>query len=213
VAIELGLRERKKQQTRQLIAGSASRLFNARGFESVKVAEIARAADVSEVTVFNYFPTKEDLFFSGMESFEEILLEAVRDRAPGESALAAIRHTVLEGCKGLGTEERADAIADAATLINASPALQTREREIVARYAQRLAALLAAEAGARADDLEACAVAGALMSTQRALVVYVRGRVLAGRRGSKLVRDARSQVSRAFALLENGLARYAVRKR
>ena len=61
MATETGLRERKKQQTRQLLAETARRLFAERGFENVSIVEIARAADVSEATVFNYFPTKEDL--------------------------------------------------------------------------------------------------------------------------------------------------------
>src|SRR3954470_24469510 len=82
-----GLRERKKEQTRRLIAETARRLFAERGFDAVTVGEVARAADVSEKTVFNYFPTKEDLFYSGMEAFEERLLGAVREREPGETAL------------------------------------------------------------------------------------------------------------------------------
>src|SRR6266511_6280596 len=90
-----GLRERKKQQTRQLIAESARRLFAQRGFEAVTVAEVARAADVSEATVFNYFPTKEDLFYSGLEAFEEELLSAIREREAGESALAAFSRFML----------------------------------------------------------------------------------------------------------------------
>ena len=65
MSTETGLRERKKRQTRQLLADTARRLFSERGFEQVSVAEIARAADVSAATVFNYFPTKEDLVFSG----------------------------------------------------------------------------------------------------------------------------------------------------
>jgi len=91
-----GLRERKKQQTRQLIADTARRLFAKRGFEGVTVAEVARTADVAEATVFNYFPTKEDLFYSGLEAFEERLLAAIRERKPGESALAAFGRFVLE---------------------------------------------------------------------------------------------------------------------
>jgi AcrR family transcriptional regulator len=58
-----GRRERKKQQTRQAISDVATALFIERGFDAVTVAEVARAADVAVQTVFNHFPTKEDLFF------------------------------------------------------------------------------------------------------------------------------------------------------
>src|SRR5881398_1947441 len=92
---EPGLRERKKQRTREQIAETARRLFVERGFDRVTVAEIARAADVSEATVFNYFPTKEDLVYWRLETFEEELLEAVRGREPGESFLAAFGRFVL----------------------------------------------------------------------------------------------------------------------
>lgn len=60
-----GLRERKKRQTRELIAAVAHRLFGERGFDAVTVAEVARAADVSEGTVYNHFPTKEDSSTAG----------------------------------------------------------------------------------------------------------------------------------------------------
>src|SRR3954451_10640320 len=92
---ELGLRARKKQQTRELIAETARRLFSERGFDRVTVAQIARAADVSEQTVFNYFPTKEDLVYWRLGSFEDELLSAIRDRAPGEPALAAFERFLL----------------------------------------------------------------------------------------------------------------------
>src|ERR1700687_2783900 len=92
---EPGLRERKKQKTRQLIAQTARRLFAERGFDAVPVAEVARAAEVSEATVFNYFPTKEDLVYQGMEAFEAELLASVRDRPADESIVAAFGRFVL----------------------------------------------------------------------------------------------------------------------
>src|ERR687888_1419104 len=91
----LGLRERKKQRTRELIAETARELFAERGFERVTVAQIARAADVSEQTVFNYFPTKEDLVYWRLGSFEDELLQTIRDREPGEPALAAFGRFLL----------------------------------------------------------------------------------------------------------------------
>jgi AcrR family transcriptional regulator len=212
VAAEPGLRERKKQQTRQQIFDAAHRLFKKRGFDSVTVAEIAREADVSEVTVFNYFPTKEDLFYGGMQFFEEQLIEAVRSRARGESALAAFRRRLLEGADRLDSKERIDAIRKAAKAISTSPALVSRERNIVDRYTRQLSALLAEETGAAPDDAEPLATAGALMVVHRLLVEHVRREVLAGRRGAQLVEDYRSQARRAFRRLEHGLGDYAVKR-
>jgi AcrR family transcriptional regulator len=212
MATSTGLRERQKQQTRRLISDTAARLFAERGFDAVTVAEVARAADVSEMTVFNHFPTKEDLFFDKMEFFEERLLDAVCERAEGVSALGAFRRLVVDSCDRLAAEERAEVIAKAAALVAASPALQVREREIVARYTKRLAELLGAETDARPDDVEPWGVAGGLMGAHRALVGYVRGCVLAGRHGPKLAADARSQARRAFARLDSGLADYAVKR-
>jgi AcrR family transcriptional regulator len=205
----LGLRERKKQQTRKLIFETAARLFAERGFESVTVAQIAREADVSEVTVFNYFPTKDDLFFGGMEFFEEELIEAVRGRAAGVSVLAAFREPIVDGLARLEMDETARVIAKVAELINASPSLQVRERELVAHYTEVLTRLIADERNVHADDVEAVGVATALMGSHRALVAYVRARILAGVRGPALVEQARSQAIRAFARLDRGLANYA----
>jgi AcrR family transcriptional regulator len=211
VVAEVGLRERKKQQTRQAIFEAASRLFAGRGFEDVTVAEIARAAEVSEVTVFNYFPTKEDLFYGGMQFFEEDLLEAVRSRPRGESAIKAFRRRLLEGTEALASRERTAAITKAGDAVSASPSLVAREREIVERYTRRLADLLAAETKSDPGDVEPMAAAAAMMGAHRAMVDYVRGRVRAGRKGDALVEDARAQIRRAFARLERGLAGYDVR--
>src|SRR3954466_7134018 len=93
--LDPGLRERKKQRTRELIADTARRLFAERGFERVTVAEIAREAEVAEATVFNYFPTKEDLFYSRLAAFEDELLEALRRRPAGTSVAAAFAEFLL----------------------------------------------------------------------------------------------------------------------
>jgi AcrR family transcriptional regulator len=212
VAIETGLRQRKKQQTRQQIYEAAARLFGERGFDAVTVAQVAREADVSEVTVFNYYPTKEDLFFGGMEFFEERLLAAVRERPPGESALAAFRRVLLESSSRLAAKENAALIAGAAKLIGDSPALQAREREIAALYTQRLADLLAAESGSKAAGIEAYGVAGALMGVHRALVRHVRDAVLEGQTGPELAAAFRRLARRAFARLETGFATYAINR-
>jgi AcrR family transcriptional regulator len=207
----LGLRERKKQQTRLKIAATAHRLFLERGFDGVTVADVASEADVSSGTVFNYFPTKEDLFYGEMEIFEAGLIDAVHDRRPGESALAAVRRVVIDGTPRLATDETAELIAAAARIVRASRALQAREREIVAGYIDDLAALIAAETDRPAGDVEAAAAAAALIGAQRALVAYVHAGVLAGRRGPELAADVRAQAEQAFARLEEGLGNFAVR--
>jgi AcrR family transcriptional regulator len=213
MATELGLRARKKQQTRRVIREAAARLFAERGFDAVTVAEVARAADVSEGTVFNYFPTKEDLFYDQMEVFEAALIEAVRLRPPGESVLSAFRRFVLDRSRGLAEEPRAHVIAKAARLIGDSAALQAREREIVARSTQALADLIAAETRAAAGDVQPWVVANALMGVQRALAEQVRAAALAGKRGPSLAAAVRSAAKRALTLLERGLAEYAVKPR
>ncbi len=203
---EPGLRERKKQQTRQLILDAATRLFVERGFDGVTVTEIARAAELSEMTVYNYFPSKEDLVFGRMEFFEEQLVAAVQQRPPDESAVAAFGRMVLAGVDQLAA--RTEMIANAAVLIRASLALQAREREITARYTARLAGVLTAETGSADDDIEAWTAASALMAVHRGLIEHVRNAVLAGRRGAQLSNDAIAQASRALARLESGLAGY-----
>jgi AcrR family transcriptional regulator len=200
----IGLRERKKQQTRQQIFDVAQRLFARRGFEKVTVAEIARAANVSEMTVFNYFPTKEDLFYEGMQVFEGRLVDAVRDRRRGEDALSAFRRRVVEGASNLEAGQRADAIVRAGRIIAASPSLQARERELVEAYTDRLAAVLG-------PDIEAKIAAATLMAAHRALVAHTRERAAAGARGPSLAEDFRRQARRAFGRLERGLGGYAVR--
>jgi AcrR family transcriptional regulator len=207
------LRERKKEQTRRLIADRARQLFAERGFEQVTVAEVARAADVSQATIFNYFPTKEDLFYSGLEAFEEALLAAIREREPGESVLAAFGRFVLEP-RGLLAATDPDAIEHLAAItrtITESPALLAREQRIFDRYTESLATLLAEETGAAPDEVEPRVAANALLGVHRALVDYSRRQIMAGVRNPQLARRVRAQGRKALALVERGLADYAVK--
>ncbi|HEX3750276.1 MAG TPA: TetR/AcrR family transcriptional regulator [Streptosporangiaceae bacterium] len=90
----MGLRERKKEQTRAAIAHTAITLFLERGFEQVSIAEIAEAAGVAKQTVTNYFPNKEDLVITAQDGLIPDLAGAVRDRGPGESPVAALHRFV-----------------------------------------------------------------------------------------------------------------------
>jgi AcrR family transcriptional regulator len=194
----MGLRELKKERTRQLIADTAWQLFADGGFDQVAVADVARAAEVSEATVFNYFRTKEDLFYFRFEQFEAQLLEAVRERPPGESALAAFRRALTRSGR-LRTVNR---------VIAGSSALMARERQALAHTTDALAEVLAEQTD-RADRVTALVAAGALMGVHRATIDYVRRRVLADDHPERLAADVRRVTRRAFALLERGLAAYA----
>jgi AcrR family transcriptional regulator len=210
----MGLRERKKQQTRQLIAETAWRLFADRGFEQVTVAEVARQAQVAVATVFNYFPSKEDLFYHRLEAFGAELVAAVRTRAAGEPALVAFRRS-LSGSQGLlaqveaGDPQALERLRTVNRVIAASPSLLAREQQALTRTADALAALLAAETDAPADDLRPQTAANALMGVQRALIDYTRRRVLSDEEPTHLAADVRRLAQRAFALLERGLGDHA----
>lgn len=213
--VELGLRERKKQRTRQLIAETARQLFVANGFDKVPVSDVARAAEVSEATVFNYFPTKEDLVFQGMEAFEAELLQAMRDRPAGEPAAAAFGRFVTEPRGVLDTQDEQTAryLLGVARMIAESPALQARQREIFARYTASLAALLAEETGAGPADLAPRVVATALVGLHAELIGYVHRRLADGPVDrAQLVRDVRTEGLRALRVLEAGLAGYAPKR-
>jgi AcrR family transcriptional regulator len=210
----MGLRERKKEQTRQLIAETAWRLFADRGFEQVTVAEVARQAQVAVATVFNYFPTKEDLFYHRLEAFGARLVDAISTRAAGEPVLMAFRRYLLESGGLLaqvqaGDPQALERLRTIHRVIAASPALLAREQRALARTADALAALLAAETDAPAHDLRPQVAANALIGVQRALIDYTRRRVLADEELTRLYADVRRLGQRAFALLEHGLGDYA----
>jgi AcrR family transcriptional regulator len=204
--VALGLRERKKQQTRERISETARALFIERGFEAVTIDEIAGAAEVSRMTVFNYFPAKEDLVYWRLENFEDKMLAAVRARRRGESIPAAFARFVLTH-RLLGQRDSAetDSLMALTRTIAASPALLARESQIFERYAAALAELIAAETAADEHDVAPWVAANALMGVHRSLVTLTRQRLVAGVRNPELGREVHKQGRRAFALLERGL--------
>ena len=210
----MGLRELKKEQTRQHIADTAFALFADRGFDQVTVAEIARQAQVAEATVFNYFTSKEDLFYWQLEAFGTRLTDAVSARPAGEPVLAAFRRALLDEGGLLAEAEAGDAQAlmrlrTINRVISGSPSLLAREQQAFTRNADALAALLAAETGAPADDLRPQVAANALLGLHRALIGYVRRRVLSGDELTGIAAEVRKLTSTGFALLEHGLGGYA----
>jgi AcrR family transcriptional regulator len=219
-ASEPGLRERKKQRTRRLIADTAGRLFAERGFDQVTVAEIAREAEVAPATVFNYFPTKEDIFYSRLEAFEERLVGAIRDRATGQGVVAAFRDFLLGergvlALRGSGGDDTAasEQIRTMSRVITDSPALLARERQVFDDYAATLAAALAEETAAPPDDVVCRTVANALVGLHRALIAFVREQAIAGKPAKRIRRELLAEAERAMGVLESGLGDFGVRGR
>lgn len=99
----LGLRDLKKARTRQLIAVTAARLFAEHGYEHVAVRDVAREAEVAEQTVYNYFPTKEQLITDREQQIRDRLCELIRSRPAGTSPAAAIRDFVLQFVAGISS--------------------------------------------------------------------------------------------------------------
>jgi AcrR family transcriptional regulator len=203
-----GLRERKKLRTHQQIVDAAFRLFAARGFDGVTVVEVAREADVSEATVFNYFPNKEDLVYHRMQAFEEDMLSAIRERPEDQSLLEAFGAFVLvpRGSLAATDDKAAEGLRAITRIITGSPALLAHERGIYERYTVALAAQIAEENNLSRDDVEPWVVANALIGLHRALIDYVRRRILAGAENKRIAREVRTHGMRALALLAGGIA-------
>ena len=208
-----GLRERKKRQMREGIAATALTLFLDRGFDRVTVAEVARAADVAEQTVFNYFPVKEDLVYWRLETYEHALLQAISERPAGESVLSAFRRFIVaqHGLLGEESAEAREQLAAISRMITGSPALLNRERRVFDGYADALAGLLARDEAVATDEVQARVVAQSLVGVHRALVDYVRRRILAGDGDAGLRDDVQARAEAAFSLLELGLDHYGIR--
>src|SRR5258708_4150085 len=195
----MGLRESKKLRTRHEIAEHAMRLFVARGFDHVTVAEVAAAAGVSEKTVFNYFPTKEDLFFDEVPAREAALVTAVREREPGESILSSLRRRQLAECPRLCSE----GFGKFARVIEDSPALKGKELEVMSRFVQVLTDAIQSEL--KIDERDARIAASFLVTVHRQAFHAARKQALAGRHGPAATRRLRADLERAYALLEHRL--------
>lgn len=207
----MGLRERKKLQTRRRLLAVAMKLFDERGFDAVSVAEIAEAAEVSKMTVFNYFGSKEDLVFDPMEERIDDVARVVRDRALGESAIAAVRRQFLEAVEGrdasVGMSD-APVVLGVLRLIQRTPALLARAHVTFGRSSGALTKALVEEG---AEPAVARIVAAQLIGTRNALISENHTRLLAGEPVESIAAEAVALAGRGFGLLEKGLGDYAAR--
>ena len=139
---ETGLRELKKARTRRHIAETAARLFAERGYERVAVSEIAREAEVAEQTLYNYFPTKEQLVTDREQQIQDQLSELIRSRPAGTSPAAAIRELVLETVSEISGRPAETARGNLGYLAAISPAINRLALEMTDRLAAALAAAI-----------------------------------------------------------------------
>jgi AcrR family transcriptional regulator len=210
VALATGLRERKKQKTREEIARAAMKLFTKRGFDNVTVAEIAEAADVSEKTVFNYFPVKEDLFFSGGEARWAELLEEIREQPAGSSVVDPFRratHRYLD----LVANGDVDELTARPRLVMQSAALRARMFVWWEQEAALLAPAIAEAAGDTEGRIVPEVVARTLAWTHRSTFRAAFTRLLDGEDQKRVARDLRKQADETYDLLESGLRSYGKR--
>jgi len=139
----VGLRERKKRQTRQLIVDAAATLFAERGYEKVTVLDIAQAADLSEQTVYNYFPTKQRLVLDREQEFVERFTQLIIDRPLGTSPAAALRGTALARVEEISAIPSEQARGGLGYLAAISPEVRRLSLEMTDRLADALAAVIA----------------------------------------------------------------------
>ncbi|MGK8489784.1 TetR/AcrR family transcriptional regulator [Nocardia asiatica] len=207
---DLGLRARKKQQTRDNISRHATLLFLEHGFDKVTIADVAAAAQVAKMTVTNYFPRKEDLALDLHEVFVDQLARVVRERASGESASAALRRDYLDAVArhdpvvGFSGPEFARMIAD-------SPALVARLREFHDERERALAAALATETSTTGADITPRVAAALLGGVHRVLFDETLRRTLDGESDEDIAAALTEYIGVAFDTLERAIGDYAVR--
>ncbi|GAA2450906.1 TetR/AcrR family transcriptional regulator [Streptomyces lavendulocolor] len=207
-----GLRERKKRQTRQHISDVATGLFLERGFDAVTIAEIARAADVSVNTVYNYFPAKEDLFLDRGEDVIDRLSRYVRGRRPGESAADAVLRELRAAVVGQSpTVGLFAGWADFMRVITDAHALRSRLWAIQQEALADLTTTLARETAAREDDPVPALVAGQLSWIHSTLMAWIGTEMVRRRDIGEVAREALGLLDEAEELLGDKVRAYARR--
>lgn len=164
----VGLRERKKRQTRRLLQCTAMALFAERGFGHVTIDEIAAACDVSRTTVFRYFPTKEDLVVGTEPERLEELRVAFEDRPRDEPVFESVRHAVV-AVAARYEHDRGQLLA-AHELVTANTSLVSRALEIHTAWVDLFAGLIASRTGSGEPELRDRVLAVAVMAAMRVAI-------------------------------------------
>jgi AcrR family transcriptional regulator len=213
-ALHQGLRERKKALMRQLISDTATLMFLERGFDEVRVSEVASACDVSEKTIYNYFPTKESLLLDREEESTNALRKALGPDgdpiSPVEAMVRILKGEVDEFVTHLDSNEvMYSQIAAFNDLIESTPSLKAARADMIDRLAQVAAESMAARADVDPSDPEPQIAADALTSLwrifYRAIVKYSNDDLS----GNEIRGAVLNDVRRAARLLDTGLWSFA----
>lgn len=207
------LRERKKRQTRQLLADTATQMFLARGFDGVRVSEIAEACGVSEKTVFNYFPTKEALVMDRLDHASEALLTGLADPdvSPVRAALGVLGDELAMMMGQLAAQksfrEGAELYRRFSTLLWSTPALRAHQNAVTERVTAAAAQVLAERGGQDPADPEPQITAAALLALWRVQFRSLERRLDGAESVDQLSAAVTEDVRRAAEVLEQGLGR------
>ncbi|WP_433212407.1 TetR family transcriptional regulator [Dactylosporangium sp. CS-047395] len=195
------LRERKKAQTRSALWNVAIELFVEHGFDNVSVAQIAAAAEVSKMTFFNYFPSKEDLVVGPMSEHVDEPALVVRSRRAGETPVDALHRHFLSALAArdpnAGMCDKPNVLA-VLRLVFSTPALTQRALSVTNATTDALAAELGA-------DFRSRAAAAMIVGVRHALIMENTNRLLAGATADEVYPAAVANADEAFALLRSGL--------
>jgi len=207
-----GLRERKKRLMRQQLSDTATQMFLDRGFDAVRVTDIAEACGVSEKTVFNYFPTKESLILDRLEATMASLRTGLAEPAipPVEAALRILDDELSAMTSWLAAQDdpvqAATSIQRFGTLIQATPSLRAYQSAMMDQSTGVAAAILAGRAGMSANDPEPQIAATALLGLWR-IQFQSLSKYLDGIRTPEQVHQAvTADVHRAARLIDTGLS-------
>jgi AcrR family transcriptional regulator len=201
---DTGLRELKKARTRQLIADTAARLFAERGYEHVAVSDVAREAEVAEQTVYNYFPTKEQLVTDREQQIQDRLCDLIRSRPPTVNPAAAVREFVLEGVSGIGDIPPELWRGEIGYLAAISPTIHRLALELIDRLATALASAISdtTDVAAEVAGLQGIALAGVFQ-----IIISEAGRrTQKGHSPTKVARDLHPIVERLLDNLDRWLS-------
>jgi AcrR family transcriptional regulator len=154
-----GLRERKKQRTRETLQREALRLIAAQGYSRTSVEQIAEAAEVSVSTFFRYFPAKEDVVLR--DDYDPMTAQHILKQPAELSPLAAVRRGVAEALAEIYPAER-DQILQRTRLVMTEPDLRARHYQELQALVTTLAEVVGTRAGRPAGDPAVRRIAAAL---------------------------------------------------